>query len=112
MAALRLKYNEVLRERDGLQGEMKRLEAARTALNPEASSLAQDPQVVTMVESKETAELREKLDTATKENTALLQQFERQGDEIGVLRGANEMHQAKIKELTTDKTMQEAVNAE
>ena len=112
MAALRLKYNEVLRERDGLQGEVKRLKEAGTSLNPEASTLEPDRQVFTMVESKEATELREKLDTATKENTALLQQFERQGDEIGVLRGANEMHQAKIKELTTDKTMQEAVNAE
>ena len=92
MAALRLKYNEVLRERDGLQGEVKRLEAAGPAQSPEASSLAPDPLVDPELLSKENIDLKEKLESLRNENTALLQQFERQGDEIGVLRGANEMH--------------------
>ena len=86
----------MLKERDGLQEEVKRLEAARLAQSPEASSLAPEVQVVPIVESKETAELRENLESLRKENATLLQQFERQGEEIGILRGANETHQARI----------------
>jgi hypothetical protein len=66
----------VLKERDGLLGEVKRLETARSAQNPEASSLALDLQVPPIEDSKEVAELRENLATVTKENAAYLRLFQ------------------------------------
>ena len=64
--------------------------------------MAPELQVAPKVESKETTELKEKLDTMHKENATLMKQFERQGEEIGILRGANETHQARVNQLITE----------
>jgi predicted nuclease with TOPRIM domain len=78
------------------------MQAAAAAQVPEFSSLTEEQMPATEMNSKEAAELREKLAALQNENTALLKQFERQGEEIGILRGANEMHQARNKQLSTE----------
>lgn len=86
------------------------MQVAAATQGPEFSSLAEEQNYAAVANGKEAAELRAKLDTVSKENASLMRQFQEQSETIRVLSRANEHHQEKITELTTDKTLQEEVN--